>query len=168
MHWPSLLCSVRYVASYQTAVGQSEAHGNGGVYPLHHRSVHLTHPLPQPPLIQRTDLLLQDHRILGQAAALGRHLDMGGQLGLPRLGGDGRCDDGGAVAVAGVVLHDEHRTHATLLTAHHRAEIGIVDLSTSDIGIHKVHTPPEEVPAAAGQLHSPTQPPDLYAAGENP
>ena len=46
--------------------------------------------------------------------------------------------------------------------------IGIVDLSTSDIGIHKVHTPPEEVPAAAGQLHSPTQPPDLYAAGENP
>ena len=104
MHWPSLLCSVRYVASYQTAVGQSEAHGNGGVYPLHHRSVHLTHPLPQPPLIQRTDLLQQDHRILGQAAALGRHLDMGGQLGLPRLGGDGRCDDGGAVAVAGVVL----------------------------------------------------------------
>ena len=91
-----------------------------------------------------------------------------GQLGLPRLGGDGRCDDGGAVAVAGVVLHDEHRTHAALLTAHHRAEIGIVDLSTSDIGIHKVHTPPEEVPAAAGQLHSPTQPPDLYAAGENP
>ena len=63
---------------------------------------------------------------------------MGGQLGLPRLGGDGRCDDGGAVAVAGVVLHDEHRTHAALLTAHHTAGGQVVqDLLVSCAGIMK-------------------------------
>ena len=130
MHWPSLLCSVRYVASYQTAVGQSEAHGNGGVYPLHHRSVHLTHPLPQPPLIQRTDLLQQDPRILGQAAALGRHLDMGGQLCLFTLTCDGSRYNSGTVTVTHIVLNDKYRTYAALLGAYHGAEIGVIYFSS--------------------------------------
>ena len=81
-----------------------------------------------------------------QTAALRRQRDMGRQSGLAQLGGDGRRDDRGAVAVAGVVLHDEHRAHTALLAAHHGAEIGVVYVAASDIRIHKVHTPPQEVP----------------------
>ena len=61
---------------------------------------------------------------------------MGGQPGLPGLGGDGCGDDGGAVAVAGVVLHDEHRAHAPLLAAHHRAEIGVEDVASFHTVVH--------------------------------
>ena len=95
------------------------------------------HPLPQAAFVQGADLLQQDHGILGQTAALGRHLDVGGQLGLAHLGGDGRRDDGGAVAVAGVVLHDQHRAHAPLLAAYHRAQVGIINFAALDIRIHK-------------------------------
>ena len=42
----------------------------------------------------------------------------------------------GAVAVAGVVLHDQHRADAALLAADHRAQIGIVYLPAFYIGIH--------------------------------
>ena len=122
---------------YQSAAGQAEAHRNGVVHPLHHRAVHPAHPLPQAAFVQGADLLQQDHGILGQTAALGRHLDVGGQLGLAHLGGDGRRDDGGAVAVAGVVLHDQHRAHAPLLAAHHRAQVGIINFAALDIRIHK-------------------------------
>ena len=68
------------------------------------------------------------------------------QLGLPGLGSDGRCDHGGAVAVARIVLNDQDRTDAALLAAHHRGEIGIVNIAALDTCIHKVHTPPKEVP----------------------
>ena len=121
---------------YQSAAGQAEAHRNGVVHPLHHRAVHPAHPLPQAAFVQGADLLQQDHGILGQAAALGRHLDMGGQLGLAHLGGDGRRDDGGAVAVSRVILDDEHRAHAPLLAAHHRAEIGVEDVASFHTVVH--------------------------------
>ena len=57
---------------------------------------------------------------------------MGGQLGLAHLGGDGRRDDGGAVAVSRVILDDEHRAHAPLLAAHHRAQVGIENIASFD------------------------------------
>ena len=81
-----------------------------------------------------------------QTAALRRQRDMGRQSGLAQLGGDGRRDDRGAVSVAGVILNDQHRTDAALLAAHHRREIGIVNIAALDTRIHKVHTPPKEVP----------------------
>ena len=62
---------------------------------------------------------------------------MGGQTGLSGLRGDGGGDHGGTVAVAGVVLYDQHRTHAPLLTAHHRAQIGIKDVSSFYAVVHK-------------------------------
>ena len=57
---------------------------------------------------------------------------MGGEPGLVLLGCDGGGDDGGAVAIAHIVLHDEHRAHTALLAAHHRTEIRIIDLAASD------------------------------------
>ena len=147
MHRPVLLMRFsRAGRLHQVAAGKAKADSDGGIHLLHHRAVHAAHSLPQAALIQRADLLQQDHGILGQAAALRRQGDMSRQLGLPQLGGDGRRDDRGAVAVAGVVLHDQHRTHAPLLAAHHGAEIGVVYVAASDIRIHKVHTPPQEVP----------------------
>ena len=68
------------------------------------------------------------------------------QPGLARLRGDRRRDDRGAVAVARVVLDDQNRADAALLAAHHRGEIGIVNIAALDTCIHKVHTPPKEVP----------------------
>ena len=72
------------------------------------------------------------------------------QLGLPGLGSDGRRDHSGAVAVSGVVLDDQNRPDAALLAAHHRGEIGIVNIAALDTCIHKVHTPPKEVPVTEG------------------
>ena len=54
---------------YQPAAAKAEADRNGCIYFFHDRAVHLTHTLPQPPLIQGADLFEQNHRILGQAAA---------------------------------------------------------------------------------------------------
>ena len=95
--------------------------------------VHTSHLLPQPLFVQRAYLLQQDDRIPGQSASSAppaRCVWAG--CALPSLGGDGRRDNGGAVAVAGVVLHDQHRAHAALLAAHHGAEIGIVNVAASD------------------------------------
>ncbi len=50
-----------------------------------------------------------------------------GSFGLTGAGGNSRRDDGWAVAVAGVVLHDQHRAHAPLLAAYHRAQVGIIN-----------------------------------------
>ena len=72
------------------------------------------------------------------------------QLGLPGLGSDGRRDHSGTVPVAGVVLNDQNRPDTALLTAHHRGEIGIVNIAALDTRIHKVHTPPKEVPITEG------------------
>ena len=128
-------------------MGQSEAHRDGGVHLLHHLLLHMAHPFPQPLFIQRPHLLQQDDGVPVQAAALvHRKGNMGRQAGLARLRGDRRRDDRRAVSVAGVILNDQHRTDAALLAAHHRREIGIVNIAALDTRIHKVHTPPKEVP----------------------
>ena len=83
------------------------------------------------------DLLQQDDGLLGQPAAEGRDGDMGGQPGLPGLGGDGRGNDCGTVPVPGVVLNDQDRTDAPLLTAHHGTQVGIKNISSFYAVIHK-------------------------------
>ena len=105
---------------------QSEGHRDSRIHLLHDVVLYPSHFLPQAFFIQGADLLQQDDGVLGQAAALAGQTQMWvGSLALPVLGGNSRRDDGGAVAVAGVVLHDQHRPHAALLAAHHRAEVGI-------------------------------------------
>ena len=55
---------------------------------------------------------------------------MGGQAGLARLGGDRRGNHRGAVFVSGVVLYDEYRTYTALLTADHRTQVGVINISS--------------------------------------
>ena len=99
---------------------------------------------------------------------------MCGQLGLAHLRGDGRRDHRGAVAVSRVVLHDQYRSDAALLAAHHRAEVGVIDLSALDSCIHKVHTPYRLAPGpkarragstqhVSGHFHCPRPAAGLYA-----
>ena len=110
----------------------------------------MAHPLPQTLFVQRPHLFQQDDGIPAEAAALiHRKVNMCRQPGLARLRGDRRCNDRRAVAVAGIVLDDQHRPHAPLLAAHHRGEIGIVNIAALDTCIHKVHTPPKEVPVTS-------------------
>ena len=45
-----------------------------------------------------------------------------------------------------IVLNDQHGTDAALLAPDNRAEVGIIDVAAFYACIHKVHTPPEEVP----------------------
>ena len=44
--------------------------------------------LPQTALVNGADLLQQDHRVLGEAHAVGVDVDVGGELGLAHAGGD--------------------------------------------------------------------------------
>ena len=97
---------------YQLLRMQAEADGDGVIHLAHHLVVHPAHMLPQTLFVQCPDLLQQDHRIFGQAEAVGGQGDMGGQAGLSRLGRDGRRNHRWAVLVAGVVLDDEDRADA--------------------------------------------------------
>ena len=57
---------------------------------------------------------------------------MGRQLCFIHLGGDGGADDGGAMFIAHIILYDEDRADAPLLTAHHGAQVRKIDISSSD------------------------------------
>ena len=116
---------------------QSKAHSDGSVYPVHHGAVYPAHVFPQAFFVQGPNLFQQDHGVLRQTELPGRQFNVRGQLCLPGLGGDGCRDDSRAVAVAGVILHDEYRTNAPLFTAHHWAQVSIKDISTLYAIIHK-------------------------------
>ena len=91
----------------------------GRVDALHQLAVHAPHALAQPPLVERADLFEQHHAVARQAVVGRRERNMRRQLRLVRLRGDGRRDHRRAVSVAGVVLHDQHRTHAALFASDH-------------------------------------------------
>ena len=86
--------------------------------------------LPQAVFVQRADLLQQHDAVLGEAGVRCPDIDMRGQAGFVQPGCNGRRDDGGAVAVADLVLHDEHRPDAALLGADHRRQISIKNFSS--------------------------------------
>ena len=75
--------------------------------------------LPQTALVDGSDLLQQNDGILTQPHAASRNVDVGGELGFAGLAGDRGGDHRGGVAIAGVILHDQNRPGASLLTAHH-------------------------------------------------
>ena len=60
---------------------------------------------------------------------------MGRQPGLVLLRRYCRCDDGGTVSVADVVLNDKYRPHSALLAAHDGAEVGIIYLTALYINV---------------------------------
>ena len=102
----------------------------------HRFFIQRSHFLAQPPLIQRADLLGQNDGILGQAVIGGAERDMRRHFGLVDLRCNGGGNHGRAIPVAHIVLYDQHRADTALLTADHRAEIGIVNISPFDAGIH--------------------------------
>ncbi len=55
-------------------------------------------------------------------------------------------NDGWTVTITNIILNNQNRPDAALFAAHHRGEIGIVNIAALDTRIHKVHTPPKEVP----------------------
>ncbi|CAN4048233.1 Acyl-coenzyme A thioesterase PaaI, partial [Dysosmobacter welbionis] len=127
---PGLCIAEETDLSNHLVVGQSEADRDGQIDLLHHILLHMAHLFPQALFVQGAHLLQQDHRIPAQAAAVVHgKVDMCRQLGLPGLGSDGRRDHSGTVPVAGVVLNDQNRPDTALLTAHHRGEIGIVNIA---------------------------------------
>ena len=82
---------------------------------LTHRAViDLTHLFAQAGLIDGAYLFQKHDGIFGQPALFAVEGDVGGQPGFIPLAGDSRRDDGGAVAVAHVILYDEHRSHTAL------------------------------------------------------
>ena len=98
--------------------------------------VERAHFLAQAAFVQRADLLGQDDGILGQSVVRRTDRDMRRHFRLVDL----RCNSGGdhgrTLPIADVVLHDQHRTDAALLTANHRTEIGIVNIASFDVAIH--------------------------------
>ena len=97
--------------------------------------------LPEAALVNGSDLLQKDHRILAQPHAASGDVDVGRQLCLAGLAGDGGGDDRGGMAVAGIVLDDENRPGASLFAAHHRGQICIENVAPSDCAVHTHHSP---------------------------
>ena len=111
---------------------KTKADGNGGVDVIHHGVVKMSHLLLKAALIQGSDLLQKDHRILGEPHLFGVNIDMRGESCLAHARGDGGGNDRGTVFVADVVLNDEDGSQSSLLGAHHGAQIGVINISSSD------------------------------------
>ena len=117
----------------------AKADGQGLVHPAHGFRVQAAHFFPQPVFVQGAHLLQQNDGIFDEPRALGVYGDVGGQVGLVLLAGDGGGNHRGAELVAHIVLHNEHRPHAALLRAHHGAQVRVVNLSS--VYNHGFHAP---------------------------
>ena len=117
---------------------QAESYGDGVVYHGHLLVVEPAHVFPEAAFVDGADLLQEDHGVLAQAYAASGDVDVGGEPGFSGLAGDGGGDDRGGVAVAGVVLDDEHRPGAALLAAHHRGQVGVENVPPFHCVVHMV------------------------------
>ena len=95
--------------------------------------------LPQAVFVQGADLFQQHHAILGKAGVHRPDVDVGGQAGFVQPGCNGSCDHGGAVPVADLVLHDQHRAHAALFRTDHRRKVRIKNFSS--VYLHGISLP---------------------------
>ena len=101
----------------------------------------MPHMFPQAALVDGADLLQQHDGVLAEPHVSPGEGDVGGQLGLAGLAGDGRRNHRRGMLVARIVLHDEHGAGASLLTADDGAQVGIEDIASFYVGIHPLHTP---------------------------
>ena len=123
---------------------EAEADGQSLVDGAHGALVELAHALAQAGFVDGADLLKQNDAVAVEAGRAAGELDVRRQLGLAHLARDRRGDDGGAVAVAGVVLDDQHRAHPALFASDHRAEVGKIDSSASNhVVSHSVNNSPK-------------------------
>ena len=110
--------------------GQAQAHVQRLIHPLLVGGGDLAGALPQAVFVQRADLFQQHHAVLGKAGVRRPDVDVGGQTRFVQPGCNGRCNDGGAVSVADLVLNDQHGPDAALLGADHRRQISIKNFSS--------------------------------------
>ena len=129
--------------------GQSERYRQGIVHLLHYQIIKMSHFFFKSFFIYRTYLLKQYNGIFCKTEFVRIYVYVGRHFGFAELAGNRRRYNGGTVFVSDVVLYDKNGAESALLTAHDGAEVGIVDVSSFYAGIHKVHTPPEEVPVTA-------------------
>ena len=102
---------------------QPKADGQGFVDLRHRTGIQRTHLFAQTALVDGANLLEQHDGISGKPAAFAIQLDVGGQLVLIGLAGDGSSDDRWTVPVADVILHDKYRSYTALLRADHRTQV---------------------------------------------
>lgn len=86
-----------------------EADGKSGIDLLHDAAVRVAGMLTQAALINGSDLLKQNDRVLREAHVVAGQRNVRRQARLAGLAGNGGGDDCRRMLVAGVVLHDEHK-----------------------------------------------------------
>ena len=106
---------------------------------VHHWAVQMAYLVFEPFFVDGAKLLQKDDRILFDLIFPGKDLDVGRKLRLVHSRRDRSADDRRAVPVSNIVLDDQHRAHPALLRTDDRAEIGIINIASSDI--HSIHTP---------------------------
>ena len=90
----------------------------------------MPHPLPKTPFVYGSDLFKQYDRIPGQTTVSGRQRDMGRKFCLALPTGD-RCSDySGAETIPNIVLHDKHRSNASLFRPNYGTQVRIINLSS--------------------------------------
>ena len=82
---------------------------------IQHILVQMTHLIPQAGLVNGTELLQKDDRILHDFTFSGIQLHMGRQLRFVHPGRNGCADHCGAVTVSHVILDNQHGTDPALL-----------------------------------------------------
>ena len=124
-----------YSGSPDRTEPKSEADAYRGVDTVHCGVVKVADALLQAALVYGSDLFEQYDRIAGKPAVRfgGGDTYVGGHSALVKAAGYRRGNDGGAVAVAGVVLDYQHGAQSPLLRTDHRAEVGVIYISASDI-----------------------------------
>ena len=90
----------------------------------------------QAALVNGADLLEQNDGVLTEAYVVAGQCDVRRQPRLAGLARDGGRNDGRRMLVAGVVLHDQHRTAPALRAAHDRAQVGIANVASFHVRIH--------------------------------
>ena len=108
--------------------------------------VQFSHMLPQPPFIDRSDLLQQDHRILTKSNTTTGNVDMGWKSCFSCLACNRRCNYSWGILVACIVLHNKNGPCSALLTAYNRRKICIEYIAASDRTFHYFHTPEKSLP----------------------
>jgi hypothetical protein len=104
---------------------QSKAYEKSFVHFAHDTVIQTANLFSQPLLVNGSHLFKQNNRIFDQCILLAVYLNVGRKLGLVDLACYGRAYDSRAVAVANIVLDNQHWPDASLLRADHRAKIRV-------------------------------------------
>ena len=98
------------------------------IYLTHHIGIQVRHLFLQPSLINGPNLFQQYDRVFFELKALRRHLHMRRQLSFRNLRSNRRNDHGRTVAIADIILHNQHWSVSTLLGADNRAQVCIENI----------------------------------------